>query len=153
MKTLPAVVLLFSSLFIFAHRTRSTTILPMSNVTRLEWLNGFEGLDCTSFLIIAHGDRQFIDGDEWYRNANPKKFAVVRTFASRDDIDESQLQPGDIAAFVGRDGKGRHVAAFLHAGLWIDSDYRRGNVDAWDMSTHLPNDDWFSGEVRILRWR
>lgn len=163
----------FAALFVTAYRLRATILLPMSNVQRLKWLDGYIGLDCTGFLTVAHGLRQVPDYPEWYSSPNPEHFVVVATFASIRDIDESKLQPGDIAAIVGEpyvedlgievvNGVrlhkefvhfGKHVTAFLRPGVWTDSDVRRGGVAQYDLRQKPLSDDWFRGKVRILRWR
>lgn len=167
----------FVSLFVTCYRLRATILLPMSNVQRLEWMNGYSGLDCTSFLTVAHGGRHVPEFAEWYSAPNPKHFTVVATFASIRDIDESKLRPGDIASIVGTpyvedlgyetqyvNGKpfrfhkefvhyGKHVTAFLRPGVWTDSDTRRGGVAQYDLRSKPSTDDWFQGKVRILRWK
>jgi hypothetical protein len=172
LRSLLAIIL--CSAFALVYQLRATILFPMSNVQRLQWLNGYSGLDCVSFLVVAHGDTHHMpSAEEWYKSGDSKDFRVVTVFQDRQHIDESQLQPGDIAAFVGapcnkhtdtlvRPGvwlhaeytcMGKHVAAYLHPGVWIDSDVRRGGVAKYDMRCKPVSDDWFSGEVRILRWK
>ncbi len=161
------------ALFSCCYRLRATILLPMSDTVRAKWMNGYSGLDCTSFVTVVHGLRHVPEFHEWYSEANPQHFTVVATYATRYDIDESKLQPGDIAAFVGHphvedlgyeviDGVrlhkefvhyGSHVAIFLNAGRWTDSDTRRGGIAQYDLRTKPADDDWFSGNVRILRWK
>lgn len=170
-------LIIVAAIFSFCFQLRATVLLPMTNVQRLEWMNGYVGLDCTGFLTVAHGLRQVPDYPEWYSEANPKHFIVVAEYASRRDIDESKLQPGDIAAFVGvpyvedlgyeeqivkgrkmRFHKefvhfGKHVTAFLRPGVWTDSDVRHGGVSQYDIQSKPNDDPWFQGKLRILRWR
>ncbi len=142
------------AVFATAYRSRATILLPMSDVARMEWLDGYVGLDCTGFLTVAHGDASYLpSGAEWYRDAEPVSFNVVSVYESRADVDESKLEPGDIAAFTGPDGLGKHVAGFVRPGKWIDSDVRRGGVASYDLRTKPQSDDWFTGKVRILRWK
>lgn len=150
---LSVLIAIFASLT-FTYRLRATLPIPMSYVHRLEYLNGYAGFDCTTFLCVAHGTTtDYPKGEDFYRSTVSRFFKVVAVFPDVAHIDESKLQPGDVAAFLGNDGRGRHVVAFLRSGLWTDSDYRRGTVAEFSMQTKNTSDDWFTGKVRILRWK
>lgn len=173
LKVVTLLAVCFASLFVMAFRLRATILLPMTNVQRLEWMNGYSGLDCTGFLTVAKGLRHVPDYAEWYSSPNPENFIVIAEFADKNDIDESKLLPGDIVAIVGTPyveqlgtetingvmfrkefvHYGKHVAAFLRPGVWTDSDVRRGGIAQYDLRKKPSSDPWFSGRVRILRWR
>lgn len=71
---------------------------------------------------------------------------IVASYWNTSDLDESKLEPGDVAAW-----HGVHVAAYLGNGRWVDSDSRRGNVATFRLADKA-NDGWFYGSVRVLRW-
>jgi|HubBroStandDraft_6_1064221.scaffolds.fasta_scaffold1070298_1 hypothetical protein len=73
---------------------------------------------------------------------------IVAQYADRSMIDQTLLQPGDIADF-----NGVHVAAYIGGGVWMDSDIDHGGVGPIDLSMEPLCDRWFSGQVRILRWK
>jgi hypothetical protein len=65
--------------------------------------------------------------------------------ASIDQIDESRLEPGDIA--VTRDG--RHSLAYIGDHRWIQADPLAGRVTHLRASARNP---WFQVPVQMLRW-
>jgi hypothetical protein len=133
---------------------------PNNCVTRLRFLDGwmsrgYYGFNCAALLSNAHGERYFTERQMW-AGAN-KKLSLVTQFADRYHVDESAIQPGDIAVFQGPEtfpflGRGLHVAAYLGASVWIDADSRRGFVSKFRLAERPPNDLWFCGKVRIVRW-
>jgi hypothetical protein len=148
-----ALLAILVAVFALLYQLRATIILPIPNTARLVWLKGYQGLDCVSYLNVAHGTvRDVPTGADWY-TGDSKFFEVVTVFSDRYHIDETKLHPGDIAAFTGPNGAGEHVTAFLKPGVWIDSDLRRGNVAEYALQDKPANDEWFTGKVRILRWR
>jgi hypothetical protein len=127
---------------------------PTNYVTRLEWLNGAPtqgmiALDCVGFIANAKGVRA-----PWGAVSQfdlPAR-SVIAEYPSKNQVDESKLMSGDIAQFYDADGP-VHVIAFLRPGVWIDADYRRGNVSKFNLATKPMTDEWFSGRVRIMRWK
>lgn len=70
---------------------------------------------------------------------------VVQEVTSLSAVNKGTLHAGDVLDFGGI-----HVAAYLGAGEFIDSVPERGcaKIDAVN-----PHDPWYTGKVRILRWR
>jgi len=133
---------------------------PNDYVTRLSYLNGwmsrgYYGFNCAAFLSNAHGERYYSEREIW--SGAHGKLALVAELADRYHVDESQLEPGDIAVFQGPErppylGRGLHAAAYLGNGVWIDGDTRRGFVGKFRLADRAANDPWFTGKVRIVRW-
>lgn len=67
--------------------------------------------------------------------------------ASLNEIDHSQLLPGDLA--VTRNGA--HILAYLGAQHWIQADPNAGRVVT--VTAPSASDPWFRGPMRIVRWR
>ncbi len=129
--------------------------------------------DCTSFVTVASGRRHVPDFDEWYSSPNPAHFTLVATFPDRYHMDESVLQPGDALTFVGHPyiedlgievingvklhkqfvHYGKHAIAYIRPHVYTDSDTRRPGVAQYDLRDKPATDDWFSGPVRVLRWK
>jgi hypothetical protein len=73
---------------------------------------------------------------------------IVAEYSDHTLIDQSLLQPGDVAAI-----KGIHVVAYVGGGVWMDSDVKHGGVNPINLWMEPMDDPWFSGRVRILRWK
>jgi hypothetical protein len=150
---------------------------PLNYTQRLVFLEGWnsmskdkDSLNCSGFICNAHGSR-FRTSAEMYFNSLGD-MTLLREVASRSQIDESLLLPGDVAAFRGldtvnlRQQVGIHVAAYLGNGLWVDADSRRGGVltvggvktmNILNPTTlYLENvprkDHYYAGRVRLYRW-
>jgi hypothetical protein len=155
-KVLTAVIAV--SLLSIAWSTRAFLPLAGRYTTRLRILQGWTtvgqyGFNCSGYLVRAHGDH-FMNEREMY--AGDGDLAIVYALPNRAAIDESKLLPGDIAAFRGLypQAEGVHVAAFLSPGVWVDADVRRGGPSATYRLQDKPvTDEWFQGEVHILRWK
>lgn len=165
------IICIAALLAIFSHTTlgilKVVCPYPRDYVKRLQWLKGAptEGIipiDCGGFIANAKGIRapwgavSYFDlprsmGASKGKPTSPR--LLVTTYASKADINESALLPGDMAQFTDDNGEAVHVIAFLRPGLWIDADYRRGNVAEFALSSKPSSDPWFSGHVRILRWK
>ena len=148
---LTAIILSLAGL---GYNLRAMLPYPMNYMTRLVWLNGYASqagatsgaaLNCSGFIANAHGN-EYIAPEEFYQGAGGK-LQIVAEVSDRSAIPESILKPGDVAAF-----HGAHVAAYLGAGIWIDSDARRGEVSKFRMQDKSQSDNWFAGPVRIVRW-
>jgi hypothetical protein len=100
--------------------------------------------NCAAYICFAH-KTPYCDAGRMFVGACSGQ-VIVADYADRRDIDQEQLQPGDVASW-----HGVHVAAYLGNGRWIDSDSRRGHVAIFSLSSK-GRDPWFAGEVRILRW-
>lgn len=150
-----AILLLLIGAGWIGHSLRALTPYPTDYVTRLTVLDGWTSvgqyaLPCSGFISNAHGE-SLITEQEFYR-AEDTRFKALMELASRWEIDETTLKPGDIAAFGGPAGDGIHVAAFLGRGTWVDGDARRGYVAFYRLQDKPEDDTWFTGRVRILRW-
>lgn len=143
------------------YSTRAMLPSPGGYVTRLQWLEGwtsrgYYGFNCSGYLTNAAG-QPFEQSYDIYEGKGNLDF--VTEFSGRYTLDESMLQPGDVAAFQGPVGHvlgqsyGVHVAAYLGHGIWIDSDSRRGHVARYKLHDVPAQDWWFDGKVRIYRWR
>lgn len=130
---------------------------PVSYLSRLRMLGGWnteygDGLNCSGFISNAHGVA-FRKSYDFYSNRY-EDMTLVADLPTVRAVDESLLQPGDVAAFEGgRPGfHGIHVAAYLGGGLWADADSRRGSIATWSLSEKTDADIWFAGRVRLYRW-
>lgn len=123
--------------------------LPAAYVDRLVALEGHRSsmdvsFNCAAYICFAHST-PYCDAGAMYVGACTGQ-KIVANYWNTSDLDESKLEPGDIAAW-----HGVHVAAYLGNGRWIDSDSRRGRVATFQLADKA-NDSWFYGSVRILRW-
>jgi len=120
---------------------------PHNYLESLTMLNGtnYWELNCSEYICIAKHHPDCVARNFWEQGCNGDAY-VVQDVASFDDVDTSELLPGDVAAF-----HGVHVAAFVGNGLWMDSDYRHGGVGI--MRRNRRPGGWFYGEVKILRWK
>jgi hypothetical protein len=148
MKT--AAFLLACALASLTYDFRAFLPYPAGNVARAEWLKGWGsrggyGLNCAGLIANTHGGT-YLQPEEFY-NGVSGQIQIVAEFGDRNQIDESKLLPGDIAAW-----HGVHVAMFVKPGIWIDGDSRRGYVDSYSLQTKPASDPWFAGKVRIVRW-
>jgi hypothetical protein len=153
-------LLILAASFALVYGTRAFIPYPSNYMVRLRWLKGWQskgyyGFNCSGFLTNAHNER-YLSERELYAGGHGRLLLVDELSDIR-QIDESKLQPGDIAAFQGPTvppylGRGVHAAAFLAPGVWIDADTRRGSVATWRMQDKSPTDPWFQNRVRILRW-
>lgn len=131
---------------------------PVNYLARLRMLDGWDatagdGLNCSGFISNAHGVH-FRKSYDYYTNRF-NDLTLLSDVESIHAVDESQLQPGDVAAFEGDQLKikGVHVAAYLGSGIWIDADGRRGTVATWQLRTKSNRDTFFAGHVRLYRWK
>lgn len=139
-----------------AHDTRAFLPMPGGYLTRLHALEGWQsrgyyGLNCSGYIALAHGS-PYREAAEMYEGS--EDLPIVAEYATLAGINEADLRPGDVAAFEGHFSiRGIHVAAYLGNGLWADGDSRRGDVAEYRLQDKSPQDSWFQGRVRILRWR
>ena len=117
-------------------------------VGRLERYNGtpYSVLNCAGFICAAHHHERCSAKEMWEACGNSLK--VIQQVAGKANIDYSTLRAGDVAAF-----HGIHVAAYLGDGIWMDSDPAHGGVGKFRLEKTNRFDPWFSGEIKILRWR
>ena len=71
---------------------------------------------------------------------------VIAEFKSRQEALAYPLLPGDVLDF-----HGVHVAVYV-GDKFMDSDAQHGGVGYVDLEHKNPNDLWFTGPVRIVRW-
>jgi hypothetical protein len=126
-------------------------MLPLPGyLARAKWLNGWfstgrYGLNCSGFISNAHATG-YLQPEQFYTGVRGK-IKIISEFADKNQIDESKLIPGDVAAW-----HGMHVALFIRPHVWMDGDSRRGYVASYDLKKKPPSDPWFQGKVRIARW-
>jgi hypothetical protein len=125
----------------------SLTNVPRDYVQSLRMLEGtpYETLNCAEYICVAKRHSPCAAADFW--NDSCKDDGVVVQDVQRfEDIDQTKLEPGDVAAF-----HGVHVAAYIGNGMWMDSDFRHNGVGLMHRN-HRPG-GWFFGEVKIFRWK
>ena len=117
-------------------------------VARLQRLVGtsYGVLSCSSYICAARRHERCSAREIW--NGCGGDLIIIEQTADKDNIDYTKLEPGDIAAF-----HGVHVAAYIGEGVWIDSDPAHNGVGTIRLENTKPFDPWFTGEIRILRWR
>ena len=105
----------------------------------------YSQLNCSAYICNAKGHKP-CSALAMYSGCDGA-LEIVAEYADRSMIDQTQLQPGDIADF-----NGVHVAAYIGGGVWMDSDTTHGGVGPINLWMKPLSDPWFSGHVRILRW-
>jgi hypothetical protein len=140
---------------------RAYSPFPVNYVARLKMLENWDtepgdGLNCSGFISNAHSDRFHTSSDFYLNTFNDLN--LIEEIGNRYQINESILAAGDVAAFEGPDWPraaraGVHVAAYLGHGLWVDADSRRGYVERFRMSDKDSTDQFFTGHVRLYRWK
>ena len=105
----------------------------------------YETLNCSSYIYLAKHQPHCLASDFWNNGCNGSA-VVIQDVARFEDIDQGNLQPGDVAAF-----HGVHVGAYVGNGIWMDSDFRHNGVGV--MHRRNKRGGWFFGEVKILRWK
>jgi hypothetical protein len=140
---------------------RAYSPFPVNYVARLKMLEHWDtepgdGLNCSGFISNAHSEK-FHRSSDFYLNTFDD-LNLIEEVSNRQQINESILSPGDVAAFEGPDWPlaarvGVHVAAYLGHGVWIDADSRRGYVEQFRMSDKDSTDQLFTGHVRLYRWK
>jgi hypothetical protein len=148
---------ILASITSVGYSTRAFMPTPGGYLARLEMLRGWSSrgyyaFNCSGLLTNAHGE-EFLTERQMY--AGEGNLEIIAEFRDRGEINEAELEPGDIAAFQGPNPQigGLHVAAFEGRGAWIDSDSRRGFVATYQLKDKPSTDPWFQGRVRILRWK
>jgi hypothetical protein len=140
---------------------RAYSPFPVSYLARLKMLEHWDtepgdGLNCSGFISNAHSEKFHRSSDFYLNTFNDLN--LIKEVNNRQQINESILRPGDVAAFEGPDWPraarvGVHVAAYLGDGVWVDADSRRGYVDQFRMSDKDSTDQLFTGHVRLYRWK
>jgi hypothetical protein len=104
----------------------------------------YSELQCSSYICAAkkHSScsaKQFWEGC----GGAMEREQQVADFSK---LDTSRIEAGDVVAFAGV-----HVAVYVGNGHWMDATPERGVAE---MSLPLNSfDPWYSGAVRILRWK
>lgn len=122
-----------------------------NDVSYVEMLKALRGtsywtLQCSSYITTAHHFRH-CGAAEFWQNGCSGALETVAVVPSIDKIPVANLQPGDVIAF-----HGVHVAAYIGDGKFMDSDPVHGGVGDM-MPGAIHNDTWFTGQVKILRWK
>ena len=128
---------------------RAPRSLPYGYVDRLIALEGHRSsmdasFNCATYICFAHST-PYCNAAAMFAGACRDQ-KIIADYWNTSDLDESTLEPGDVAAW-----HGVHVAAYLGISRWVDSDSRRGNVATFRLADKK-NDSWFYGSVRVLRW-
>jgi hypothetical protein len=131
---------------------------PLGQNNYLYALRNFEGrsyldVNCSQLICRAYygfsGHRVACRAaDIWYGCGG--RMDIVANAGSLKQTDVQSLKPGDIVCIWHT--AGIHVIAYLGNGEWIDSDPIRGGVTDHSLK-YDPNDPWFNGKVRVLRWK
>jgi len=111
-------------------------------------LRSFEGssysqVTCSALITKAKRHAPCSAADIW--TGCDGDLAVIQKATSLSAVNKAKLRAGDVVDFGGI-----HVAAYIGDGSFIDSTPERG-VAKFDAVN--PHDPWYSGKVRILRWR
>lgn len=148
MKKFFAIALLVVGAAALYPQIRALSPYPRNYESRLRWLVGYTNFNCAGFIENAHGDATLktigtMHDPKYYRDGANGRLSIV---ANR--IDYSVMRAGDVVTFA----NGEHVTAYLGDGIFVDSDFRRGNVATWQLNSKI-GDNYFQGAVRVLRWR
>jgi hypothetical protein len=100
-------------------------------------------LNCSQYICMAK-QQPYCNSADMYDGCYGA-LELIEQVPSLTEVDYSRLRAGDIAAF-----HGAHVAAYITGRTWVDSDPEHGGVG---IMKAVPHDPWFSGPVRILRWK
>jgi cell wall-associated NlpC family hydrolase len=134
-----------------AFATLTLLALPAASVSKSDYVSRLESLrgtgywtaSCSQFICIAKRHAQCSALKMW--TGCEGDLAVVQEVESLAKLNLQSLRAGDVLDF-----RGVHVAAYIGHGEIMDSVPERG------VGTLLPSetrDSWYSGKVRILRWR
>jgi cell wall-associated NlpC family hydrolase len=140
-KAVRAAGLAFATLTLLA--LPAASISKSDYVTRLESLRGtkYSTVSCSQFICIAKRHAQCSALKMW--NGCADDLEVVQQVESLAKVNRQSLRAGDVLDF-----RGVHVAVYVGNGEIMDSVPERGVGTVSDTS-----DSWYSGKVRILRWR
>lgn len=127
------------------------TFISAKPLNYIERLFAFEGipyyeLSCSQYIMHAARHSDCLADCVW--DGAHGEMELVADYPTLRAIDYSTLNPGDVAAF-----HGVHVVAYLGDGLWMDSDPQHNGVARIRLEDKNKLDPWFSGRVRILRWK
>lgn len=100
----------------------------------------YEILSCSQYVAKQSGRPHLWANKLW---TVPAGYELRGQFANFGEMTIAPAE-GDIAAF-----HGVHVAIF-HSGVWMDSDPKHSGVGRMNYN---PADPWFTGQVRIIRYR
>jgi len=141
MRKLPIIGLLILCVL----NTSCTSVSYLSQLIALRGMSYWE-MQCSTYITEAKGFRHCGAGEFW-NNGCGGALATVAEAPSYQAIDYSVLRAGDVLAF-----HGVHVAAYVGDGRFFDSDPTHGGVGPMTPDA-IHNDTWFSGKVKILRWK
>jgi hypothetical protein len=115
-------------------------------LTRLQSLEGasYSALNCSQFICAAKAHSVCGAGGFW--NGCNGAVEIVKEYSDISKVKLFDLQPGDVLDF-----HGAHVVAYVGNGIFMDSVPERGvsAVNPYGQS----NDSWYSGKVRVTRWK
>jgi cell wall-associated NlpC family hydrolase len=125
----------------------TSCIHPPDYVSALKRYRGLSywRLSCTSYITTAKNFHHPCNAKQFWSNGCDGALLTVSEAPRFQDLNRAVLQPGDVIAF-----HGVHVAAYLGDGEFMDSDPTHAGVGTM---TPVAGDAWFTGAVKVLRWR
>jgi len=104
----------------------------------------YSELQCSSYICAANKHSSCTAKQFWEGCGGAME--LVQEVADFSKLDTSRMDAGDVVAFAGV-----HVAVYVGNGHWMDATPERGVAE---MSLPLNRfDPWYSGTVRVLRWK
>jgi hypothetical protein len=118
-------------------------------VSTLKALRGtsYWSLQCSAYITAAKHFNRHCGAADFFHNGCGGALETVAVVPSIKAIPVAELHPGDVIAI-----NGVHVAAYVGDGKFMDSDPVHGGVDEMTPNA-IHGDTWFSGQVKILRWK
>ncbi len=124
------------------------TLTMNDYLSRLVNLEGtsYWTLQCSTYITTAKQFRH-CGASEFWDSGCGGALVTVTELPGYGAINPAKLQKGDVIAF-----HGVHVAVYVGNGQFMDSDPNHGGVGPMTPNA-LPGDLWFTGRVKILRWK
>ncbi len=118
-----------------------------SDVAAMESLetSDYARMTCSEFICSAHGIGHVCSAADFW-NGCGGRLTIVGEFANAKEA-IGAARPGDVIVF-----QAGHVAGYVGGGELMDSTPERG-VSRRSMNTLNRFDLWYSGAVRIARWK
>jgi len=142
-KAVRAAGLAFAALTLLA--LPAASVSKSDYVTRLQSMRGtsYWTESCSQFICVAKRHAQCSALRMW--SGCGGDLDVIQEVESFAKLNLGSLRAGDVLDF-----RGVHVAAYIGHGEIMDSVPERG---VGTLSPSETSDSWYSGKVRILRWR
>lgn len=135
----------FAALLLLCAPHAVSALSDAGYVSRLEAMRGtsYWNASCSGYICIAKRHAPCSAIQMW--DGCGGALALVQEFASLSQVNRAALIPGDVIDF-----RGVHVAVYAGHGEIMDSVPERG---VGTLSPSETKDSWYSGSVRILRWK